>query len=246
MAGLGDQATGPTVRLVNDTGTSDSDGITRDGRLDVAAKPDARLQYSGDNGRTWKSSYRPRTGKNDVQIRSIDSSGATSPPTTVVFTLDRQPPAPILRLAIDSGRSASDSVTNVADVTVGRREADATLEYSVNGGSWTTAYTPVEGRNVVRARQIDLAGNVSKPSKPLTFRLDTETASLIATSRLAPQRREGPLRFVGMERGAVVQYSIDGGMSWSHRRPAAAFRGTALVRQVDLAGNRSVAASITS
>lgn len=247
LAGLAMPTAGPNVTLANDTGASDGDGITSDGRLDVTAAPGDKIQYSVDHGKTWKTSFKPVPGKNSVDVRTVDASGTASPATTFAFTLDRRAPAtPRLALTIDSGRSASDSVTNVADPTVGRREADATLEYSVNGGRWTTEYAPLEGRNVVRVRQIDLAGNVSRPSNPLTFRLDTQSAALVVASRLVSPRPGGSLPFVGMERGAVVQYSIDGGTSWSQRRPAAAFRGMALVRQVDLAGNQSAATLITS
>lgn len=247
LAGLAMPTAGPSVALANDTGASDNDGITSDGRLDVTATAGEKIQYSVDQGKTWKASFKPVPGRNSVDVRTVDASGAVSPATTYAFTLDRRAPAqPRLALAIDSGRSANDAVTNVGDVKVGRREADATLEYSVNGGAWATAYALVEGRNVVRVRQLDLAGNISKPSNPLVFRLDTQSAALVVASRLVSPRPGGTLPFIGMERGAVVQYSIDGGASWSQRRPAAAFRGAALVRQVDLAGNQSAATSITS
>jgi hypothetical protein len=247
LAGFGDQAVGPTIALVNDTGASDSDGITRDGRLDATAAPDARLQYSSDNGRTWKSSYRPRDGKNSVQVRSIDGSGVESAPTTFVFTLDRRAPAkPTVALALDSGRSSRDGLTNVPDLTIGRREEGATLEYSVNGGGWTQSYAPVEGRNVVRVRQIDVAGNTSRPSRPIRFRLDTEAASVSVAAPAASSRTNAAPRLVGLERGAVVQYSIDGGMSWSRRRPPSTDRGSAIARQVDSAGNQSATISIES
>lgn len=247
LAGLAAPTEGPGVALASDTGASDSDRITSHGRLDVSAAPGQTVQYSIDQGKTWKTSFKSRPGRNDVDVRTVDASGAVSSVTSFDFMLDRRAPvAPSLALTIDSGRSATDSVTNVADLAVGRRETDATLEYSVNGGRWTTTYAPVEGQNVVRVRQVDLAGNVSKPSNRLTFRLDTHSAPLVVAALVGTPRPAGSLPFVGMERGAVAQYSVDGGISWSPRRPAAAFRGATLVRQVDPAGNQSAATPLTS
>ena len=247
LAGLGSEPSGPTVTLVNDTGFSDADGITRDGRLDVTAEPGSRLQYSVDDGRTWRSSYRPRPGVNSLQVRSIDASGAESPPTMFTFTLDRRAPAaPALGLAVDSGRSARDARTNSAELAFGRLEDGASLEYSVNGASWASSYAPVEGRNIVRVRQIDVAGNISKPSRRLAFWLDTQVAAVAIATHAAPAQATAGPQFVGLERGAFIQYSIDGGTSWSRRRPPAAFSGSMLVRQVDVAGNHSAATSVGS
>jgi hypothetical protein len=55
------------------------------------------------------------------------------------------------------------------------------IEYSINGragwSNWTTDYAPAAGRNVVRVRQVDVAGNVSAASRALAFRLDTPIAA---------------------------------------------------------------------
>jgi len=51
-------------------------------------------------------------------------------------------------------------------------ESGAKVEYSLNGGVWTSAFTAVQGTNDVRARQTDAAGNVSALAS-LTFILDT-------------------------------------------------------------------------
>ena len=148
-------------------------------------------------------------------------------------------------------RSATDGITNDPGLVIRNQEPDAAIEYSVNGGPWASTYAPVEGRNRVRVRQIDLAGNVSKPSKPFVFRLDTRVDPLFplvfaqaAQSGAAAGSRSQ--RFTGVEWGAAVQYSLDGGQTWVRKQPYAALRGQVLLRQIDLAGNISAVTGFAS
>ena len=75
-------------------------------------------------------------------------------------------------LAIDSGSSNSDRLTNIGTLVVSGVAAGATVQYSINGGAWTSSFTPVEGANTVLVRQIDSAGNVSVATS-FSFSLDT-------------------------------------------------------------------------
>ena len=169
LAGLGNAGTGPSVTLTNDTGQSSTDLVTSDPRLDITANPGARLQYSVDGGRHWRPSFRAREGENTLQVRSIDSSGTASAATSFSFTFDRRRPAAPQASLDGAGRGRPAVVSDTPTITLKNREAGATVQYSINRGEWTSSLASVPGRNVVRIRQVDLAGNVSRPSKPVVF-----------------------------------------------------------------------------
>ncbi|MDR2155031.1 MAG: hypothetical protein LBE78_08415, partial [Burkholderiaceae bacterium] len=155
----------PDVALVNDTGASDNDMLTRDGALALSGiESGAKLQYSTDGGATWKPKLKAQEGDNTVLVRQIDAAGNVSAPSAAVnFTLDKTPPkAPVAAFDMDSAA--------VLPIKLSRIEAGATVEYSADkGATWSTSFTPVLGDNTVQARQIDAAGNVSKPSAAVTF-----------------------------------------------------------------------------
>ena len=76
-------------------------------------------------------------------------------------------------LAIDSGSSSSDSITNIGTLVVSGVQAGAAVQYSIDGGAtWTSSFSPVEGANTVLVRQANSAGNVSA-AVAFNFILDT-------------------------------------------------------------------------
>jgi hypothetical protein len=179
----------PQVALVRDTGLSTSDRITSDGRLLVASEPGARIQYSTNGGLRWSPVFQAKPGRNTVHIRQIDAANNISPTTTFSFTLDRsRPVAPQVMPARLAGINLYAIVTRDPSLSVQRVERNARVEYSFQGragwSSWTTDYAAAAGRNVVRVRQVDVAGNVSTASRALAFRLDPSTAA--ASSRSLP------------------------------------------------------------
>ena len=179
----------PQVALVRDTGLSTSDRITSDGRLVVASEPGARTQYSTSGGLRWSPVFQAKPGRNIVHVRQIDAANNISPTTTFSFTLDRsRPVAPQVMPARLAGINLYAIVTRDPSLSVRRVERTAMVEYSfeerAGWSQWSTDYTPTEGRNVVRVRQIDVAGNVSTASRALAFRLVTTSAA--ASSRSLP------------------------------------------------------------
>ena len=89
---------------------------------------------------------------------------------SVSVELDKTPPAaPTLALNEDTGDDASDGVTSNGAFTVSGVDADATWEYSVDGGAkWQpgsgSSFTVAPGRyssNRIQVRQVDRAGNAS-------------------------------------------------------------------------------------
>ena len=179
----------PQVALVRDTGLSASDRITNDGRLAVASEQGARVQYSMNGGPRWSPVFQAKPGRNIVHVRQIDAANNISPTTTFSFTLDRsRPVAPQVLPARLAGINLYAIVTRDPSLSVRRVERNALVEYSFQGragwSSWSTDYAAAAGRNVVRVRQVDVAGNVSTASRALAFRLDTSTAA--ASSRSLP------------------------------------------------------------
>lgn len=239
----------PVVRLSHDTGASAEDRVTADGTLVVDAAAGARVEYSADDGRTWGTGPLPVEGARTILVRQVDGSGRISPTTPFTFTLDRTAPAaPRLRLADGTPPGAADPVRRSAAPAPRGVEPGARVEYSAGGGAWSATWPVVEGANAIRARQIDVAGNVSPPSAPLRFRIDSSAEA--PTVRLANDTgwsatdlftADATLTLGGLERGATVHYSTDAGHTWSPRFKPVDGMVVVLVRQTDALGNVSPA-----
>lgn len=242
----------PKLLLKSDTGASSSDEVTNDSRLTVTtANSSAKTLYSSDGGRTWVSSLSTptlREGLVRVLAVLVNARGQRSEATSLSFVLDtRAPAAPTASLAVGPRY-----FTKNPRLVLGRIEQGAIVQYSVNGGTWSTTYAPVEGLNVVRVRQLDAAGNASVPSRAKTFVLKTSVAPVVVTllrdtgsSTVDGITRDGRLRLQGVERGARVSYSVDGGKTWRTRVVARLGVNTVLVRQIDVAGNVSKSTALT-
>lgn len=238
----------PAVALAHDTGVDAGDRITSDGTLAVTAAPGATVEYSIDGGHAW--SVRPPRdvdGPRTVLVRQTDAAGQVSPTTSFSFTLDRRAPqTPSLWLADGTRPGAGEPTRRSAAPAPRGIEPGARVEYSAAGGDWSAAWPAQEGANAIRVRQIDAAGNVSAPSAPLRFRIDS--IALPPAVRLARDTgwsaddrvtSDPSLTLGGLERGATVQYSGDGGRTWSSRFTPADGEVTVLVRQIDAVGNVS-------
>jgi hypothetical protein len=190
----------PTVALPNDTGASDSDGITSDGTLTVTpAEAGGTIEYSIDGGSTWSTHFSATEGANSVQVRQVDGPGRLGLATSFTFTLDTiSPSAPTIDLdaASDTGPSDTDNVTDDTTPTLsGTTEANATVtvwDDTVALGS-TTAFgvgawrltTPVFGSgglHPLTATATDAAGNVSAPSSVLDLTIDRTVIDLTTLS----------------------------------------------------------------
>ncbi|RQQ98382.1 hypothetical protein DF021_36775, partial [Burkholderia stagnalis] len=97
-------------------------------------------------------------------------------------------------------------------------ETGATVEYSTDGGhTWNTSFSAVEGVNDVQVRQTDIAGNTSSATS-FSFMLDTSAAAPgvalttdSGSSAVDHITNVGTLNLTGVETGATVEYSTDGG-----------------------------------
>ncbi|WP_244105203.1 beta strand repeat-containing protein, partial [Burkholderia ambifaria] len=244
---LDTSAAAPGVALTTDSGGSGADHITNVGTLNLAGiEAGSAVEYSIDGGHTWNTGFNAVEGMNDVQVRQIDVAGNTSAPTSFSFTLDTSAAAPGVALASDSGSSATDHITNVGTLNVTGTETGATVQYSVdNGAHWSTSFGALEGMNNVQVRQIDVAGNTS-PATSLSFTLDMSAAApgVVLTSDSGSSSTDhitnvGTLDLAGVEMGAAVEYSTDGGHTWSTSFNAVEGVNDVQVRQTDVAGNTS-------
>ncbi|MFG3502273.1 retention module-containing protein, partial [Pseudomonas sp. NPDC047963] len=243
----------PTVSLLIDSGASSSDSITNSGALTIGGtEAGATIEYSTDGGKTWSPTFTPAEGNNTVSVRQTDVAGNTSGATTISFVLDTQIAAPSVSLTSDTGASGSDSITNSGALTIGGTEAGAAIEYSIDGGkTWTSTFTPVEGNNSVSVRQTDVAGNTSGATT-VSFTLDTQVAAprVSLTSDTGASGSDsitnaGALTIGGTEAGATIEYSTDGGNTWTSTFTPVEGSNTVAVRQTDVAGNTSGASTIS-
>ncbi|PKH57741.1 VCBS domain-containing protein [Shewanella sp. Bg11-22] len=158
-----------------------------------------------------------------------------------------------LSLTHDSGVTG-DQITNDGSLTITGQEAGANVEYSNdNGVHWSQSFTPISGRNTVTVRQTDTAGNVS-PSTQLSFTLDNQVAAPSIslqhdTSAHSGQHadlitKDGQLN-IAAEAGAKLEYSVDGGHSWTTQFTPIEGQNNLQVRQTDIAGNTSAATSFS-
>ncbi|WP_256099589.1 Ig-like domain-containing protein, partial [Burkholderia ubonensis] len=244
---LDTSAAAPGVALTTDSGSSTSDHVTNVGTLNLTGvEIGATVEYSTDGGHTWSTSFSATEGLNDVQLRQTDIAGNTSAATSFSFTLDTSAAAPGVALTTDSGSSAVDHVTNVGTLNLSGVETGATVEYSTDGGhTWSTSFSATEGLNDVQVRQTDIAGNTSAATS-FSFTLDTSAAAPGVTlttdsgsSAVDHVTNVGTLNLSGVETGATVEYSTDGGHTWSTSFSAVEGLNDVQVRQTDIAGNTS-------
>jgi hypothetical protein len=166
-----------SVALKTDSGVSNSDGKTNVANVvATGTEAGAKVEFSIDNGKTWSTAIAPNEGSVTVIARQTDAAGnVSSSSSPFTFTYDKTAPtAPTLSLAVDSGDSATDRISLYGDLLAAGLEANARVEYSIDGGkTWTSGFTAQEGANNVQAHAIDEAGNTSAASAILSFTLDT-------------------------------------------------------------------------
>jgi hypothetical protein len=165
-----------SLGLVSDTGSSATDGITRDGRVhvdggdgqlvvfldgvDVTPDADGTILVRGD-------------GLHTVRVASTDAAGNTAE-ATLDFVLDTIAPAVVLGLVDDTGVSSTDGITRDGRASVS--SSDGNLSVTLDGSVVTRDNSEHisatgDGSHRVEAVAIDLAGNSSTAT--VDFVLDT-------------------------------------------------------------------------
>ena len=177
--------TAPTVSLATDTGSSSTDRITSNGRIDVGGlETGATWEYSTNGGTSWQAG----TGTNftlsagtyadgAVLVRQKDAAGnvsATGKPAGAV-TVDATAPAVavITQVAGDGIVSAAEKAAGVTVSGTGEAGSSVSVIWgtvpktaTVNAsGAWSVPFAstdvPADGATTVRVTLTDLAGNAS-------------------------------------------------------------------------------------
>ena len=180
-----------------------------------------------------------------------DKNGNTSTVTNATAPSADITVAPLqVSLTHDTGGNSSDLITNDGSLTIAGQEAGATVEYSTdNGHTWTSSFTPQQGSNTVSVRQTDTAGNVSTETS-VSFTLDNTVNAPAVTllkdtgrhSINTPDLITADSRLsIQTEAGAKVEYSNDGGHTWTTVFNPVEGVNDLQVRQTDIAGNVSPA-----
>ena len=134
-----------------------------------------------------------------------------------------KPAALNVALANDTGASVNDRVTSVGNLTVTGVASGATVEYSLDGTTWSASFTPVQGMNSVQIRQIDTVGVVSGATT-ISFTLDNlgptssillppfdenKTSTVTITFSEVPEGFD-PIADLDVVGGELVNVTVDG------------------------------------
>ena len=223
---------------------------------------------SGTNMLTFTGGMVPTMGNgNNISVTSISLNGGSVTGSSVSlsigavgqsysgYTVDNIALAPSLRLAVDSGSSASDGLTNNATINVSGLETGATWQYNVDGsGSWATgtgtSFTATSGAHTYFVRQTDVAGNTSEVSSAVGYTIDqsapaTPNQTLISDTGVSSNdgwTNDPHINVAFIENLASWAYQVDG-LNWVSGTGLGftAIEGvhTYVVQQTDRAGNTS-------
>ena len=182
--------------MAEDTGADTHDFITSNAQVTVSGiESGAKWDYSLDSGSTWSAGSGASIagsvlveGSNHVLVRQTDVAGNQSS-SSIDVVKDTQAIAPIVKLANDTGLSASDGLTTDASINVSGLEAGAKWDYSLdNGSTWSAgsgssiSFSALnEGDHHLIVRQTDVAGNQSA-NAGFSFTLDN-TAPTVTFSQ---------------------------------------------------------------
>jgi hypothetical protein len=179
-----------TARLEADTGKSNSDGITSNGKILVSGVQDGATWQYRTNGGEWKdgsgnSFTLPEGTHAGVEVRELLTGGTQGKLINLgTITVDTSVAAPTASLTDDTGISEDDGITNDGRLTVANVEAGASVEYQTSAnGPWTAfpsiPYTLPEGiYSQVSVRVVDVAGNVSNSMLIGPITVDTSAPTL--------------------------------------------------------------------
>ncbi|UOD50392.1 tail fiber protein [Orrella daihaiensis] len=201
-------------------------------------------------------------GVNNLQIG--DTQGSFSEYITAANLPEIVTPVPGVQVLDENGQVAGDKITGKFELDVSGVWPQARVEYSTDGTTWSETFTAQEGTNTLYLRQVNVLGQASAATRAITFVLDTTApeapevvidgvavaapafkAAVPADSNdTIPRTSTGKLSFGKVEDGAILEFSIDGGQTWSDTFEAQPGLNQVQVRQVDMAGNVSPASEL--
>ncbi len=189
-------------------------------------------------------------GEMEIGITAVDRAGNSSPEQWSQVLLDTTvPPVPQVALARDTGLSDSDYVTLDGALQVTLGDASDSVEYSLNGGAWSSEVPQYDGDGhyTVRVRELNSVGSFSEAVE-LSFVLDTTAppAPIVIHENDTGvpgdlYTNDPSLLVIPSETDGAIEYYWDG-VTWSTEAPSADSGDgsyTIWVRERDLAGNAS-------
>jgi hypothetical protein len=177
--------TAPTATLATDTGSSTSDRITSNGRIDVGGlESGATWEYSTNSGTSWQAgsgtNFTVSAGAyadGAILVRQKDAAGNVSgngkPAGAVTVDVTAPTAANIVQVAGDGIVSASEKAAGVTLTGTGEAGASVSVVWGTvtktatvdASGAWSVQFAsadvPGNGTTTVRVTLTDLAGNVS-------------------------------------------------------------------------------------
>ena len=178
----------PTVALTTDSGSSNSDRISKVGTLVVSGtESGATVQYSIDGGTNWSNSFTATEGANAVQVRQSDVAGNPGAAASFNFTLDTTAPAaPVVVSFADDSAPTGDGITTDTTPTLSISAAAGSTVQVFNGatllgtatetataGSFTFTTSALAGGTYnFTAKATDAAGNLSGASSAFAITID--------------------------------------------------------------------------
>ena len=257
------------LMLVNDTGLSASDAITREAGVKLGGlEPGLRWEYRIGDG-PWvtgagdtiaASEFGSTPGERRVEVRHVDGAGNHGS-TSLTFTLDTSVAFPTGRLAVDTGL-AGDGRTSDPTVIIGGLEPGGIWDYRINGGEWKRGNGDriekaafdgeADGNQLIEIRQTDAAGNQTGSTFTFDLKRQAEalTVTLVNDTGNAEDRvtADGTLSVGPVDLHASWEYRINGG-EWKqgsgNRIDKSEFAGIkdgaqrVEVRHTDIVGNQT-------
>jgi hypothetical protein len=230
-----------TLALDSDTGSSNSDGVTKNGTINVSGISSGNTwEYSIDGGSNWSDGSSTTFALaeddyaiDDVQVRQKDSLGNTSAAegNSIAWTIDQTSPG-LLSIALNNDTGVADNISTDGTITVSGLEAGASWKYTLTSGA---PYTQGAGNSFelpngtyhfadIIVISEDLAGNESSIFNFSTITVvdadDVTSPSFTLTSDTGHSNsdyisNQGEITVSGLASGNTWEYSLDGGDNWA-------------------------------
>ncbi len=216
-----------SVSLADDTGASDSDGVTNNGTLSLTGiEAEVLVEYSTDGGISWSTGFTPDEGLNDIQVRQTDAAGNVSASTSFSFTLDTTPPlTPVITGITDDTGTPGDGLTWDNILTI-RGTAEAGAIVSVFDGNTLLGTTTTNETGEWDFTTLPLGLGAYS----LTARVPADVAgneAVSATSHVSIIRHLIDLTSLSVSQGFIIQGDAEGDRAGQSVAAAATSTATA-------------------
>ncbi len=227
------------------------------------------VEYSLDGGTVWidyseEVSLTAGSGLSveyGITARQTDAGGGDSAEAAVVTVIiDKEPPSAPSTNGLAPGSYDSSRSFTLSDI-----ESGASAEFSTdNGSTWNDYSGSVNlsansGQSIsysIKTRQTDSAGNLSDESSSVEVTIDRQFPAAPGISGVTDgslHNSDQSFTLTGLESGAAVHYSINGGSSWSSYSSSVSLNVSGGIetvfnvqaRQTDPAGNTTTSGTVT-